>query len=212
MKAQGNDNPLSLGDINAKKRKNMRNIFTAAAIIANFLVTSPALSQTNTTPSSEQKARTELKSVTDTISYDEIIKYPIDWLVRHYGKEKTLEITQNCILREFNKIRQEHSLPPLSLEKHLVVAAQNYTEEMQMNKRYGHTAKNWDRPTDRAKKSWYPWGYVRENLWRNYYSIEQGIASWKGSSIHFETIIDPKLVYLWVGYEDIYWDALFGGK
>jgi hypothetical protein len=45
---------------------------------------------------------------TDTINYEEVKKYPIDWMIRHYGVDKTIEITQQCILIELNKIRSEN--------------------------------------------------------------------------------------------------------
>jgi uncharacterized protein YkwD len=130
-------------------------------------------------------------------------------MIRHYGVDKTIEITQQCILIELNKIRSENWLPPLELDLNLMKWAQKYAEYMHENKWYNHVAKNWDNWEKRAKKAWYKWKYVRENIWFNFICIENAITGRKNSKGHFQTIIDPNLHFLWVGFDEKYWDTLF---
>jgi len=192
-------------------------IAICAAILANFLFASPNFAQNTQLPSNGNKWNVPERKIpwptegSDSISYEEIKKYPIEWVQDKYGIDGAADIVTNCLLIELNKIRSENWLPPFSLDKKLMKAAQDYAEEMYKNKRCSHTGKNWDGYKERAKKAWYKW-YVRENIWYNLYTIESAVTKRKDSPWHFQTIIDPKVMYLWVGYYGDYRDNMFWGN
>jgi len=150
------------------------------------------------------------KDTTDSIDYEQVKKSPISILEKRYGKEKTLDIIQKCLLIEVNKIRKEFWLDTLVLNENLIKAAQLHAEEVSKNKYSSHYSKNWDDWVKRAKKSWYTWTEVDEDMWWNYYSIQDAIKERRKSIPHFEAIKNPKRKDLWPGYSNDYRVLMFG--
>lgn len=215
----------SLGDMNKKNILNQRdsgnkksnksdwkNLTTGVVMLASVLSITPSYSQTTKTHNNQKKDSIELVESKDTINYEEMKTSPIKRIIKHYTKEQIREIVANCILIEFNKIRAENWLPPLIFDASLMECAQSYAEAMEKTKKFSHTWSNGKKYDWRAKKAWYKWNYVRENIGYNYYSIEEAIKEQKQSPIHFETITDPRLTKLWVYLCGSYWDFVFGGE
>ncbi|EKD24746.1 MAG: hypothetical protein ACD_80C00166G0007 [uncultured bacterium (gcode 4)] len=177
---------------------------TIASLMANTLTYSPGYGQQDITWGLPKKNTTELVEKKDTLSYDEIKKYPVSWIVKEYGNEKAMEILQNCSLIELNKIRKANWVPPVALDEHLIKAAQKYAEEMDKNKRFSHISKNWANWEKRVKKAGYKWEYISENIWYNLNDIAYAFKSRTESSPHFHNMIDPKFKYVWIGVYDEY--------
>ncbi len=144
---------------------------------------------------------------------DDIADYPITWIQKHYGIEKTIDLVNQHILQEINKIRIQNWVKPLVLDSLLNTAAQNYAEEMSLNQRYSHIGKDGSTPLKRAKKMWYKTPIMLENIGWNYYSINDAIQH-RGDKIqhewHFKNMIDPDVDQLGVGYCDGYRVNMFG--
>ncbi len=148
----------------------------------------------------------------DSIDYNHFSRTPIDLIFSRYGKEKTQEIVRQSLLREINKTRKENGAEHLELEDHLTQAAQLYSEQMFKDKRFNHIAKNWDNWVKRAKKAGYTWTLesVDEDIWWNYYSIEDAMKERKNSKPHFKAMINPQQIDLWVWYYNGYRVLMFG--
>lgn len=157
-----------------------------------------------------QHASQLLNATKDTIDYADMARFPIKWIIKHYGQEKAIEIFQQTLLMEVNKVRKENWVNALVLNPLLTKSSQNFAEEMFETKRFSHTGKHGDDVSKRAKKAWYQWK-VDEDIWADFYTIEDGIAARKDSPDHFNAMINPEWKDLWVGSGwGLYWVLMFG--
>ncbi len=160
----------------------------------------------------KEKTKRALAINIDNIEDNEIIKYQVAWLIDKYGLEKTIETITKHNLKLINDIRKKHWLVEVKLDRKLCKAAQKHADEMFKKNRYSHNSKNWNTPTDRARKAWYRSKHIKENIGKNYLTIEEAVKSWKESKPHFETIIDPKLTHIWIWFNTYYRVNLFWYK
>ena len=204
-----------------KKNKYIIGILITAATI----IGSPSFWQ-----NTEKIITNTKKEISETIPED-IWDYPIQWIEKHFGKEKTAEIIRETILKKINKIREQNWVAELIISKELSLIAQNYSEEMAINKRYNHIGKNGSTPVTRAQKAGYKvnkteenisnkdvdsnelsFSHMLENIGYNYYSINDAINH-RSDPInhpnHFANMINSHAKYLWVWEFGGYWDTMF---
>ncbi len=104
------------------------------------------------------------------------------------------------ILNLVNNLRASYGLPGYTYNPTLAAAAQNHANWMAETAIYSHTGAGGSSPQTRANAVGYP-GYVTENIvGGTRLTPQQGIAWWRNSSVHFNTMISPRYTEAGVGF------------
>jgi LysM repeat protein len=109
--------------------------------------------------------------------------------------EETAVVAQSPtgdILVLVNQLRASYGLPPYQYNATLAAAAHNHAVWMSQTGIYSHTGAGGSTPQTRANAVGYP-GYVTENIVGGTdLTPQQGMAWWRNSAIHFNTMISPQ--------------------
>ena len=138
-------------------------------------------------------------------------------------KQPTREAQVRQLLSEMNRVRAEHKLTPLQIDRQLMRAAQRHTEDMAWNNRLDHQGSDGSKLADRAKRAGYAYARVAENLAAGYATAAQAVKSWLESPPHRRNLLDPEIRDAGIGYvfrdgePDAkvfrhYWTANFGRR
>lgn len=158
----------------------------------------------------------------DSIEHEKIITMPMDSILQKYGPEKWMEIIRKHTLIEINKIRKEFTdsvlipdnknyvLKDLVPNQKLNTSAQAYAEYMQKNNYFSHEGKDWSTFESRIKKTWYPFHFLWENLYRNATSIQDFILWRESSQDHYNVLKNKYYLHVWIGYYKWYIVGHFG--
>lgn len=65
-------------------------------------------SDTHTSTTTIQYTSEQTQTSQDTIDYTNMAHFPIKWIIKHYGPERSIEIFQQTLLIEVNKVRKEN--------------------------------------------------------------------------------------------------------
>lgn len=187
----------------------LKHIGLTLAFLTSVLCITPSFWQNKKNQEKEKKEDIHIIGK-DTIDYESIKTFAIEGIDIFYSNETILKIIQEYIFLETNRIREKEWLSLLSINNELMTAAQLHAEEMVKTKNFSHWWKWSSTPSSRAKKAWYQWKNVTENIGCNFYSLEKAIQSWRNSSAHFNNMIDPNHKYIWIGKSGTYWVVLFG--
>lgn len=208
---------------------------TGVMLTAAVLATNLSFWQTNNTNSWEKKkasiGQTDNNTIKkwddttiniDSLNHKEIISMHVDSIISFYWVEKWLEIINEHMLIEVNKLRKEftdsvllqnenanRTLEPLTLNKKLCTSAQTYAEHMDKNNRFHHTGKDWSSFESRIRRTWYPFKFLWENLYKEWFSIKDVICEWKKSKTHYNVIKNKHYIHAWFWYKNGYWVAHF---
>lgn len=193
--------------------KKSNHLFTSILFAGAAIVSSPSFWQ-NT-----QKILTNTQNeILQTIPAD-ISSYPIDWIIRHY-KESAENIIKENILKQTNALRQINSCKLLQLDPYLDQTA--HTHAIELFERYGtnnpkslddyHVWNDGSDPTTRANKESSKYVFVVENVWFNYYSIDDAMSHRINSDSHLVNITDSESSDIWIAYYKGYRVVLFGAK
>jgi LysM repeat protein len=104
------------------------------------------------------------------------------------------------ILTLVNALRASYGLTGYTYNATLAAAAQNHANWMAQTAIYSHTGAGGSTPQTRANAVGYP-GFVTENIvGGTRLTPQQGVAWWRNSSIHFNTMISPRYIEAGVGF------------
>jgi LysM repeat protein len=119
------------------------------------------------------------------------------------GRGQTAVIAQSPtsdILNLVNSLRASFGLPGYTYNATLAAAAQNHANWMAQTAIYSHTGAGGSSPQSRANAVGYP-GFVTENIVGGTgLTPQQGIAWWRNSALHFNTMISPRYTEAGVGF------------
>ncbi|MFA7298619.1 MAG: CAP domain-containing protein [Candidatus Absconditabacterales bacterium] len=221
---------------NGKKSSSSKiiKIAAGAAIMVSVFSTDIGYSQNSTYPVNTQKKdiievlqkNDKVINVNDSIEHQKIITMNADSIITKYGEKKGLEIINQHILIEINKIRQtfNDSLSPeqkeyltlknLTLQPKLCTAAQLYAEYMYKNNRYEHTGKDGVTAESRIGATGYPFNFLGENIFRtsDIPTIKNVITAREYSGGHHRTIVKKKFLHAGIGYYKSYRVLDLGGQ
>jgi LysM repeat protein len=132
-----------------------------------------------------------------------VICFTIVLLAGSHSKSPTAVIAQaptSEILNLVNSLRASYGLPGYTYNATLAAAAQNHANWMAQTAIYSHTGAGGSSPQTRANAVGYP-GFVTENIvGGTRLTPQQGIAWWRNSSLHFNTMISPRYTEAGVGF------------
>ncbi len=177
------------------------------SLIGTTLLWSPSFSQNQ-----EKIKDWTKKELVENINWgqENIAQLKFKRILQDNWEEKWLEIIQNQMLIEMNKIRENNNLIAFDLNKTLSKAAQDYAIEISQTKKLSHIGKWKSNPSTRAQKAWYQYSYVFENLGKDFFSIQDAIERWMWSPSHRQNICNQSMTNIWVWYCDGYIVVLFG--
>jgi uncharacterized protein YkwD len=113
-------------------------------------------------------------------------------------------LTVSNILIEHNKIRKEHSLPPLKINKKLTLSAQLKANEMLKLNCWSHYCPSDKAPWDYMLDANYVFTVAGENLAEGFYDTNALMQAWLNSPTHRENIL--RADYSEIGIGIVYGD------
>ena len=125
---------------------------------------------------------------------------------------KHVWVNEKDIIREINILREEESLPPLTINFLLEGSAQLKADNMVEENYWAHIAPNGDKPWILFREMGYYYTGAGENLARGFETAEKVVKAWFNSPKHKELMLDPKYKEIGVGQARNMIVAHFGVK
>jgi uncharacterized protein YkwD len=100
---------------------------------------------------------------------------------------------------QINRQRQQASVPPLTLNSQLDVAAQRHAEDMLARSYFAHRSPEGATVRERATAAGYIWRTIGENLAEGQPTIADAVDGWMHSQGHRENILNPSFVDTGIG-------------
>lgn len=104
------------------------------------------------------------------------------------------------VLKLVNQERAKVGCIPLSLESHLMSAAQSHTEDMAFRNYFSHTGSDGSSSAERATRAGYIWSYVGENIAAGYTTPVTVMQGWMNSPGHRANILNCEYTHIGIGY------------
>lgn len=101
-------------------------------------------------------------------------------------------VSQEALLREANKAREEENLTDLNLNEKLNEAAYMKAKDMFDRQYWGHNAPDGTEPWHWLIEAGYGYTKAGENLAKNFYTAEAVTAAWMESTDHRKNILDAE--------------------
>lgn len=99
-----------------------------------------------------------------------------------------------------NKERAKYSLPALAMDKPLMAAAREKSQDMQVNNYFSHTSPTYGSPFDRLKALGISYRSAGENIAKGQTSAAQVVEAWMNSEGHRANILNKDFTHIGVGY------------
>lgn len=197
-----------------------KNLGAAIVFTASVLSTNLGFNQNTQLPIDQQKNKgtIELVEKNDSIDHEKFIHMDADSVVAEYW----LEVLNKHLLIEINNVRKEfndtelipdsagRTLQDLTLNQKLCTSAQAYAEYMYNNNRYDHKGADWSTFESRIKKTWYPFKFLWEILYKKWWSIADIVAWRKKSQTHHNAITNRYYLHAGFWYYNWYRVGHFG--
>lgn len=132
---------------------------------------------TNVAPSKAEQAPTATSTATDQVLAFE---------------EKVAELT--------NVERTKNGLKALQIDRPLMAAAREKSQDMKNNNYFSHTSPTFGSPFDRMKALNISYKSAGENIAKGQKSPEQVVDAWMNSAGHRQNILDKNFTHIGVGY------------
>lgn len=114
-------------------------------------------------------------------------------------------------LAAVNALRAQHGARPLTLEPHLMAAAQGYAEVLAAGGQFSHTGADGRDPFARMRDAGYsPMWTAGENIARGYPDVPTVMAAWTASPGHFNNMVNPMYKDIGIGIKGGCWVQDFG--
>lgn len=214
---------------NKKSNKSgWKNLTAGAVMLASVLSSNPWYSQDVKYSTDLQKKNTiELIEKNDTTSQDtiendslehqKIITMSVDSIVSEYWQEKGMEIINEHMLIEINKIRKSVNNKPLVINDTLRQVAQDYAAYMDSTKNFSHNNLNLEKCDKRIEKKLWWKNFVFDIVWENIAAWQETIAKVMDHRVnhslpHRRNMLFAFYTDVGIGYCDWYRVQNFGKK
>lgn len=99
-----------------------------------------------------------------------------------------------------NAERAKNGLSALQIDKPLMAAAREKSQDMKDNNYFSHTSPTWGSPFDRLKALGISYQAAGENIAKGQKTAEEVVTAWMNSEGHRANILDAKFTHIGVGY------------
>jgi uncharacterized protein YkwD len=116
------------------------------------------------------------------------------------------------LLSATNQSRAANGCPPVQVEWHLSVSAQQHTDDMSTHDYFSHTSPDGRTFDRRIRESGYPGDELGENIASGFASAGDVQSAWMDSAAHRRNILDCSFRNVGIGYDQQggYWTVDFG--
>ena len=122
-------------------------------------------------------------------------------------KENTQNVTSSEIdaieakvVELTNAERAKYGLSALQIDRPLMAAAREKSQDMKDNNYFSHTSPTWGSPFDRLKALGISYQAAGENIAKGQKTAEEVVTAWMNSEGHRANILDAKFTHIGVGY------------
>ncbi|MEG0439410.1 MAG: CAP domain-containing protein [Solibacillus sp.] len=99
-----------------------------------------------------------------------------------------------------NVERSKQGLKPLQIDRPLMAAAREKSQDMKINNYFSHTSPTWGSPFDQLKKRGISYSSAGENIAKGQQTAEKVVEGWMNSAGHRANILDANYTHIGVGY------------
>jgi uncharacterized protein YkwD len=101
------------------------------------------------------------------------------------------------------------SVPQLTLNAKLTVAARNHSADQASMSRMQHLGSDGSKVDTRVTRAGYTWRAVAENVAWNYPDVDAVFAGWLSSPGHCRNIMNANYTVMGMAEKDLYWTQVF---
>ena len=148
----------------------------------NKAQTTSNVPSTKVTPSKPVQASTATSTATGATTTDQVMAF----------EEKVAELT--------NVERTKNGLKALQIDRPLMAAAREKSQDMKNNNYFSHTSPTFGSPFDRLKALNISYKSAGENIAKGQKTPEQVVEAWMNSAGHRQNILDKNFTHIGVGY------------
>jgi uncharacterized protein YkwD len=102
---------------------------------------------------------------------------------------RTVDLNENKIISQINKIRNDNQLLPLIINKNLQIAAKSKAMDMKINNYFSHNSPHNLKWNDFVKNIGYHYSVAGENLAKGYITSDDVVNDWMRSQKHKDNIL-----------------------
>ncbi len=111
-----------------------------------------------------------------------------------------IDVIEAKVVELTNAERAKHGLKALVIDKPLMAAAREKSQDMKNNNYFSHTSPTFGSPFDRMKALGIAYQSAGENIAKGQQTPEQVVEAWMNSEGHRANILDAKFTHIGVGY------------
>lgn len=111
-----------------------------------------------------------------------------------------IQAIEERVVRLTNEERKKYGLAALQMDKPLMAAAREKSEDMRKHNYFSHTSPTFGSPFDRMRALGISYKYAGENIAYGQRSAEDVVKAWMNSKGHRENILNPNFTHIGVGY------------
>ena len=114
--------------------------------------------------------------------------------------DSEIDVIEKQVVELTNKERAKYGLPALEIDKPLMAAAREKSQDMQVNNYFSHTSPTYGSPFDRLKALGISYKSAGENIAKGQTSAAQVVEAWMNSEGHRANILNKDFTHIGVGY------------
>lgn len=111
-----------------------------------------------------------------------------------------IDAIEQQVVELTNKERAKYGLSALAMDKPLMAAAREKSQDMQVNNYFSHTSPTFGSPFDRLKALGISYKSAGENIAKGQTSAAQVVEAWMNSEGHRANILNKDFTHIGVGY------------